>query len=168
MFVAEISAHDVAAELRRRLPDIGVIKLHKLLYYCQGWHLAWGGEPLFGERVRAWANGPVVAELWSDERHGRGRPEPQPLSGDQLATVDYVVERYGRCSPTDLVRRTHLEDPWRDASESDQLGSVSEPEITHEALRTWFERDDEQLLRLARLKRHRERSDAVAFASRSA
>ena len=159
-----VSAHDVAAELRRRVPEIGVLKLHKLLYYAQGWHLAWGGEPLFGERIRAWASGPVVADLWGDEKHGRSRPEPHALSGDQLATIDYIVERYGRYSGKDLVRMTHLEDPWRDASENEDLGAVFDPEIAHEALRAWFERDEEQVLRLARVKRRRERTDVYSFA----
>jgi hypothetical protein len=37
-----VSAHDVAAALRARLPDLPTKKLHKLLYYCQGHHLAFG------------------------------------------------------------------------------------------------------------------------------
>ena len=41
-FDMSISAHDVAAELRRRFNgDPGVVKIHKLLYYAQGWHLTW-------------------------------------------------------------------------------------------------------------------------------
>jgi uncharacterized phage-associated protein len=29
------------------------MRLQKLLYYCQGWHLAWYGRPLFEDRVEA-------------------------------------------------------------------------------------------------------------------
>jgi hypothetical protein len=64
-----VSAHDVAAELRDRLPGLGAKKLHKLLYYCQGHHLATFGEPLFGENIGAWDMGPVVEPLWRDERY---------------------------------------------------------------------------------------------------
>lgn len=35
------SARDVALAIERRLPGIGEAKLHKLLYYVQGYHLAW-------------------------------------------------------------------------------------------------------------------------------
>ena len=39
-FEMSVSAHDVAAELRRRFNyDPGVVKIHKLLYYAQNWHL---------------------------------------------------------------------------------------------------------------------------------
>ncbi len=35
-----LSAHDVAAQVRQRVPGVGTKKLHKLLYYCQGHHMA--------------------------------------------------------------------------------------------------------------------------------
>ena len=44
------SAGAVAAALRERLPNIPAVKLQKLLYYCQGHHLAHFGEPLFSDR----------------------------------------------------------------------------------------------------------------------
>jgi hypothetical protein len=59
-----VSAHDVAAELRARQPGMPVKKLHKLLYYCQGHHLAVHGEPLFRERFDEWvARESLPAEL---------------------------------------------------------------------------------------------------------
>lgn len=152
-----VSVHDVAAELRRRFNgDPGVVKIHKLLYYAQGWHLTFAGEPLFGERIEAWANGPVVADLWHDEKKNRPRPKGPALAGAQLATIDYVVERYGRYGAKDLIRRTHDEDPWREASEADASGwGVESPEINHEALRRWFEDDDEYRARTAEAERLR-------------
>ncbi|WP_340375862.1 type II toxin-antitoxin system antitoxin SocA domain-containing protein [Streptomyces sp. SS7] len=35
------------------------MKLQKLVYYCQAWHLAWEGRALFPEAIQAWASGPV-------------------------------------------------------------------------------------------------------------
>jgi uncharacterized phage-associated protein len=161
-----VSAHDVAEELRRRLPDVGVLKLHKLLYYAQGWHLIWADRPLFREPIVAWVNGPVVRELWVDERHERGRPRPQGLDGDELRTIEYVVERYGRFSGKDLIRLTHAEDPWRDVSESDDPNVTANPtpEISHDALRRWFERDEEQVAHVAAVERLRGRANVYSFA----
>src|SRR5262249_49336794 len=65
-----VSARDVAPALRERLPDLGTVKLHKLLYYCQGHHLAIFGEPLFSETISAWDMGPVVGTLWRGEKDG--------------------------------------------------------------------------------------------------
>jgi len=140
-----LSAHDVARELRRRLPDAGDLKIHKLVYYCQSWHVTWLGEPMFHERLEAWANGPVVADLWHDERGNRPRPAEGPLGDQHLAVVDYVVSRYGRHSGAELARMTHLEDPWREVSEADSGFRVANPEITVDRLIAWFSADEEYL-----------------------
>lgn len=133
------------------------MKLHKLLYYCQGWHLALNdGTSLFDDQVEAWTHGPVVAGLWADEKHGRPMSDPKPLSGDALVTVDYVVERYGRLSGRDLRELSHAEDPWRDATATDADGwTTSSPPITNAALQHWFETDDELLRRNEQVKAHR-------------
>ncbi len=111
-----VSAHDVAAALRERLPGLPTKKLHKLLYYCQGHHLAATGEALFAETISAWDMGPVVGTLWYLERSGEARPSTQ-LSECQLNTVGYVVSRYGRLTGRDLEALTHSESPWRRANE---------------------------------------------------
>jgi len=160
------SAHDIGGELRRRLPGIGVVKLHKLLYYAQGWHLVQYGEPLFKETIQAWANGPVVASLWADEKHGRSRPALRPLSGEVLATVEYVVARYGRLTGAELIRKTHHEDPWRAVSESDDPALAGDPRITDDALHQWFERDEERVAYVAEVERLRARTDIYSFEPR--
>jgi len=107
-----VSAHDVAAELRRRVPGIGTVKLHKLLYYCQGHHLADLGEPLFSESVSAWDMGPVVGALWKAEKDGTAPEAAAVLDEGQLNTVGYVISRYGALSGSDLKKLTHAEAPW--------------------------------------------------------
>ncbi len=39
---------------------ISNLKLQKLLYYAQGFHLALYDEPLFPEAIEAWTHGPVL------------------------------------------------------------------------------------------------------------
>jgi uncharacterized phage-associated protein len=65
-----VPAREIAAALRERLPGLGTVKLHKLLYYCQGHHLATFGEPLFSDTISAWDMGPVVGTLWREEKDG--------------------------------------------------------------------------------------------------
>ena len=42
------------------------LKLQKLLYYQQGYHLAVFGTPLFDEQVEAWMYGPVVPCVYDE------------------------------------------------------------------------------------------------------
>lgn len=132
-----VSAHDVAREIRRRLPGVGRVVVQKLLYYCQGWHLAHTGQPLFSERIEAWTAGPVVATLWREEERQMPRPEPHSLQPDALQTVGYVVSRYGAMTGPQLIDLTHEEAPWRDISRSEKAGR-DEP-IPLESIRAYFE-----------------------------
>lgn len=108
-----VSAHDVAAVLRERLPGLPTKKLHKLLYYCQGHHLAAFDAPLFDETVSAWDMGPVVGALWKQEKEGEAAPERVDLDEGQLNTIGYVLSRYGALTGADLENLSHGEPPWR-------------------------------------------------------
>ncbi len=110
-----LSARDVAAALRDRLPGLPTKKLHKLLYYCQGHHLAAFDEPLFNETISAWDMGPVVGILWYEERQGAAstvRPHRE-IDEAQLNTIGYVLSRYGALTGQDLENLTHSEQPWQ-------------------------------------------------------
>lgn len=108
-----VSAHDVARALRARLPGVGTLKLQKLLYYCQGHHLAATGEPLFEESISAWDNGPVVGHLWKAEKQGEPVPAPRSMSEAQLNTIGYVCSRYGGLTSNDMINMTHQERPYK-------------------------------------------------------
>jgi uncharacterized phage-associated protein len=136
-----VSAHVIAAELRRRLPGLGTKKQHKLLYYCQGYHLATFGEPLFRESVSAWDMGPVVGQLWYEERQGQSPMELEDLDEAQLNTIGYVVSRYGALSGADLEHLTHSESPWRDA-DRDRRPRES-VKIPLDSIRAYFQSADE-------------------------
>lgn len=62
------TVYDVAEYILSTQGEMSAMKLHKLCYYCQGWHLVWEGTPLFGERIEAWANGPVIPALYELHR----------------------------------------------------------------------------------------------------
>src|SRR5712691_6673433 len=109
--------HDVAAAVIERLGEMTTMKLQKLVYYCQAWHLARHKSPMFHEEIQAWKDGPVVRALFEVHR-GRltvsawERGNPANLSSDELQTVDWVAETYGHLSPEYLSRVTHADSPW--------------------------------------------------------
>lgn len=55
---------DVAAYILNKQGRMTTMKLQKLCYYAQAWHLVWAEKPLFDEPIQAWANGPVCPELY--------------------------------------------------------------------------------------------------------
>jgi uncharacterized phage-associated protein len=101
---------------------ISNLKLQKLLYYAQGFHLALFDAPLFGDRIEAWTHGPVVPSVYHDYKaHGSGAiPIPgdfDPLSVDEQTRelLDEVNDVYGQYSAWKLRNMTHVESPWCDA-----------------------------------------------------
>ena len=138
-----LPARVVAAILRERLPGVGVKKVHKLLYYCQGHHLAMFGRPLFDETVSAWDMGPVVGSLWFAEKQGVVPVDaPSTSVGEaELNTLGYVVSRYGRLSGRDVEILSHAEDPWQRAGRSRRPGESVRIEL--EWMRDYFAAGDD-------------------------
>ena len=115
IMASAVSAYDAAAAIRQRIPGVPKVKLHKLLYMAQGFHLAQIGEPLFREDIEAWRHGPVVAELWRVERYHAPARRPEQMDNTQLGTIGYVCSRYGNNSGGDLEAITHEHAAWSQA-----------------------------------------------------
>ena len=62
------SVFDVAKYILNKKGRMSPMKLQKLVYYSQCWSLAWDDKPLFNNRIEAWANGPVVRDLYTFHR----------------------------------------------------------------------------------------------------
>lgn len=118
------------------------MKLHKLLYFCQGHHLGTFDAPLFSDSISAWDMGPVVGGLWRQEKDHEPIPEPRQLTEAQLNTIGYVISRYGDNTGGDLEILTHNQPPWQRANARRQpKGSVR---IETEWMQDFFAGDVEE------------------------
>nr|DAK73665.1 MAG TPA: hypothetical protein [Caudoviricetes sp.] len=96
------------------------MKLQKMLYYQQGFHLAYFGEPLFDEEIEAWMYGPVVPSVY-DEYKSNGKNgirlesefEFEFKSKEEEALFNEVFKVYGVYSALGLMNMTHSEAPWK-------------------------------------------------------
>ncbi|WP_158619088.1 Panacea domain-containing protein [Micromonospora sp. M71_S20] len=139
------TAHDVAAAVLGDLGAMTAMKLEKLVYYCQGWHLARTGHPLFQEPIEAWREGPVVPHLY---RHHRGQRtvtewplgDASRLATDQVDTVRWVSEAYGRFSAAELSTMTHNELPWRVARGGLPESAPSTEQVDVDLMRAYYAR----------------------------
>ena len=113
------------------------LKLQKLLYYMQGFHLAFFDEPFFNESIEAWTYGPVVPVVFQEFKKYKKRSinpdnyhDDLVLTDDEQQMFDMVYCEYNRYSAVALMNMTHTEGPWKDHG----IGDV----ITNEELRTFF------------------------------
>lgn len=115
-----INVFDVVGYILFKIKSTTAMKLQKLVYYCQAWSLVWDEKPLFKENIEAWANGPVVRELYRCykglfEISNCPKGDKSKLNSEQKETIDAVLDYYGNKSPQWLGDLTHIEDPWRNA-----------------------------------------------------
>ena len=118
----DISVFDVASYILHSLGNMSTMKLQKLVYYCQAWSLVWDEKPLYPESIKAWANGPVVGELFFQLKGLYIVGEEDLITGNykklleqQIETIDSVLDHYGDKQSQWLINLTHMEEPWRKA-----------------------------------------------------
>jgi uncharacterized phage-associated protein len=136
------SVHDVAAHILEEYGSMTALRLQRLVYYAQAWHLVWEDEPLFAERIEAWANGPIVPALY--RRHKgklklqRSPGDPGRLTQGQLDSIEAVLDFYGSRTTSWLTELAQLERPWRDARRGIPPGERGEREIGKAALAEYY------------------------------
>lgn len=119
------------------------MKLQKLVYYSQAWSVVWDGEPLFNEQIQAWANGPVVPELYKIHQgqfllNDLSNGSEENLTDDQRETIDSVLNFYGNMPAQVLSDLTHSEDPWKLARRGLSDGERGEHEITLASMEEYY------------------------------
>ncbi len=137
---------DVAAFILEDRKSLSTMKLQKLVFYSQAYHLVRHGSVLFPDRIEAWANGPVVRALFREHRREfviscgffSGKAPGYPLDAQEVETIRHVISKIGSKSGAELSDLTHQEDPWRNARGSLLPSQPSDVEITPESIRQYY------------------------------
>lgn len=116
---------DIANRLLQKMNEVSNgmelmtnMKLQKMLYYQQGFHLAVFDTPLFDEEIEAWMYGPVVPSVFEYYRsYGKNGIVPSDEDFDfedskEESLFNEVFKVYGIYSATGLMEMTHSETPW--------------------------------------------------------
>lgn len=128
-----------------------LLKLHKLVYYAQAWHLAMYGTRLFSPgRFEAWVHGPVSRELYK-RFVGRKmlysavtRDDLLPsfsidsIDPEKRAHIDEVLEVYAGLTGAQLEQMTHEEEPWIRARGSLRPSERCTTEIDEDLMRQYY------------------------------
>ena len=121
------------------------LKLQKLLYYVQGWHLGLtDGKPAFEGNFQAWVHGPVSPDVYHQYKGYRWNPiteetkKPDEIDENLANHIREVLNVYGVDSGWQLERRTHLESPWLEARKGLPSDAESTEEISQESMTQFF------------------------------
>jgi uncharacterized phage-associated protein len=129
---------------------LNLLKLQKLAYYAQAWHLALDSTPIApGARFEAWVHGPVSRDLYNrfassmlyeavtmaDMRNGF---DPNTVPTREREVLDAVLEAYGAMSGSQLENLTHKEDPWVRARGSAGPTDLCRNTIDEDVMRDYY------------------------------
>jgi uncharacterized phage-associated protein len=100
------------------------MKIQKLVYIAQGWHLGLYGKPLISEEVEAWQYGPVFPELYHEFKLYGGRAIVRPSDmGVGLSSIKAKTRRF-------------LKTVWKVYR---QYTAVQLSNLTHKAGTPWYQ-----------------------------
>lgn len=128
---------DVAEYILKKGGDMSALKLQYIIYYSQGWSLAWDDEPLFNEAIETHDNIIVIPVLYNlckniSEQNGKFRlshgslgGNPNALTQEQKDTIDAVCNAYSKYNIQQLNQLIRNETPFITAIELGQHTVIS-------------------------------------------
>lgn len=134
------------------------LKLQKLLYYCEAYHLAYFDRSLINEEFEAWLHGPVIRKifdnlkdkslLYSDlewyadsENYNPTQYIQNSLNTDQQDLLHEVLNELKHWNGFELESATHNEAPWLEARVGVPIGERSNNIISKETMRTYYKQE---------------------------
>lgn len=128
------------------------LKLQKLLYYTQAWHLAFEGKPLFDGKFEAWVHGPVnrtIFNRFKDTKMLYSQIERQDvenqdaltkdvISLEQQTHIESVLDEYAQFTGAQLEYMTHTEDPWLEARGSLNPAAACSKIISEKTMENYY------------------------------
>lgn len=105
------------------------MKLQKILYYLQGYHLAIYNEELFDDEIEAWKYGPVVCQEYHTFKGYGNNSIIVPEHNDSFDYLDELTKKFinkvysyfRQFSPIKLMELTHEESPWLNSYGKSQI-----------------------------------------------
>ncbi|MDR3723486.1 MAG: DUF4065 domain-containing protein [Terracidiphilus sp.] len=138
------SAHSVAQFIVQKAgTPISNLKLQKLLYYVQGWHLGIYEAPAFNEEIQAWVHGPVVPAIFHEYKNFKWNPivvdsKPESLNPSLAKVTLAILASFGKLSAAQLETLSHQEAPWIEARKGTAADAPSQAVISHASMKRYF------------------------------
>jgi uncharacterized phage-associated protein len=147
----KIDSIDLAKLILARKGPMPHLKLQKLLYYVEAWHLAFFQESIIGDDFKAWMHGPVSTKVWrafkdstspvfnkikisAAEARGALSCAKRTLAAEQLSLIYDVLKEYGGLNAYELEAMTHSEKPWVDARKGISPDEACNRDISKETM----------------------------------
>jgi uncharacterized phage-associated protein len=138
------------------------MKLQKLVYYTQAWHLVVFKGEIFNEDFQAWVHDPVLPSLYDQYKSFQWRPIlrndlneaslhelERQFSSTIKEILSDITSEYFHKDAYALERSTHEEDPWRlarqNVSPDEPSTNIIEKKTIHDYYSQFVKSDGQEL-----------------------
>ena len=133
------------------------LKLQKLVYYVEAYHLAYFEKSIIDDDFEAWLHGPVSRKLWDhlkpianvydnvrlkeDKTSEAIKAFKQSVIPEQVSFIDDVLKEFGKKDSYYLERLTHSELPWTEARKGCAPDEKCENIISKETMKRYYKQN---------------------------
>jgi uncharacterized phage-associated protein len=152
---AKITSSELSYYVLHKLGGISHLKLQKILYYIEAWHLAVLEESLINDDFEAWLHGPVIRSVYANfvgksynmydtlvfnenKAITTAQEVESLLHQSQIELIADVLAEYGNKSDYHLECLTHSEVPWIEARKGVPPGEASRNKISKEIMKCYY------------------------------
>jgi len=131
------------------------LKIQKILFYIQAFHLAYFDEAIIEDKFEAWVHGPVSRKVYDSAKDlsilhseiqfvlDEGEENPidiitNTLTETQIALINDVIEELKDLSGLQLENMTHSELPWINARKGYDVGERCNVVIKNEIIKDFY------------------------------
>lgn len=156
MVLQKVESTELANYILAVIGPMNHLKLQKLLYYVEAYHLAYFDQSLINDEFEAWLHGPVSRKIWDyykrianiyDIVSANGNIEAlknnfeKQLTDDQRDLIADVLKEYGGESAYNLECMTHKELPWLEARTGYSFDDKCEVAINKKTIQDYYKRN---------------------------
>jgi uncharacterized phage-associated protein len=150
--LGKVSATVLANYILMSYGPMSHLKLQKLLYYSEAYHLAYFDQSLIDEQFQAWLHGPVCRKVYNELKGESilysdisfdGKSEPakeilENLNSNQIELLNDVLKELSTWRAFELERATHREVPWIEARKGYGPADRCDVIISKETMRIFY------------------------------
>lgn len=142
-------ANYVIMRCNKENKEISNLKLQKMVFYCQAYHIARYRERLIDNQFEAWRHGAVLPALYDDYSylgysniHKYNEVEYNNMRsefGEYLTGfLDKIIDKYSVLTPSEIRELNHREEPWIEAREGYEPEERCNEEIKEEIIYRYY------------------------------
>lgn len=153
--IAKIDSNHLVNYILVKGGSMSHLKIQKILFYIQAYHLAYFDEPIIDDNFEAWVHGPISRKVYNSAKDlsilhseiqfvlDEGEEDPneivsETLTQTQIELVNDVIEELKDLSGLQLENMTHSEFPWINARKGYDFGERCNVVISNEIIKNFY------------------------------